>query len=188
MLRDTDCGIILCLAGSLISAGLKKVFVDMIRNNMVDAIVSHRRQHRRPGFLRSPRLQALHRRRRVQERHPRRRTARSDDRPHLRHAHRRGRPARSAMRPPRKSSTNSNRALQLARTAPGIRRLPRSKRRPQVRRQHLYECVQARRADLRARIQRLLGRIRHRRPPARPTAISPRSASTAARISTNSRS
>src|SRR5688500_11572342 len=40
MLRDTGCGVILCLAGSLISAGLKKVFVDMVRNNMVDAIVS----------------------------------------------------------------------------------------------------------------------------------------------------
>jgi deoxyhypusine synthase len=40
MLRDTDCGVILCLAGSLVSAGLKQVFVDMIRNNMVDAIVS----------------------------------------------------------------------------------------------------------------------------------------------------
>ena len=40
MLRDGECGIILCLAGSLISAGLKKVFVDMIRNRMVDAIVS----------------------------------------------------------------------------------------------------------------------------------------------------
>src|ERR1700735_144930 len=40
MLRDTDCGVILCLAGSLISAGLQKVFVQMIRNNMVDAIVS----------------------------------------------------------------------------------------------------------------------------------------------------
>ena len=40
MVRDRDCGIILCLAGSLISAGLKKVFVDMIRNNMVDAVVS----------------------------------------------------------------------------------------------------------------------------------------------------
>ena len=38
MLRDRDCGIILCLAGSLISAGLKKVFVDMLRSNMVDAI------------------------------------------------------------------------------------------------------------------------------------------------------
>src|SRR4029077_4940738 len=40
MLKDKDCGIILCLAGSLISAGLKKVFVDMVRNRMVDAIVS----------------------------------------------------------------------------------------------------------------------------------------------------
>src|SRR4029078_3010749 len=40
MLRDKDCGVILCLARSLISAGLKQVFVDMIRNNMVDAIVS----------------------------------------------------------------------------------------------------------------------------------------------------
>jgi deoxyhypusine synthase len=40
MLGDSDCGIILCLAGSLISAGLKKVFSDLIKNNMVDAIVS----------------------------------------------------------------------------------------------------------------------------------------------------
>jgi deoxyhypusine synthase len=40
MLRDKECGVILCLAGSLISAGLKKVVVDMLRNNMVDAIVS----------------------------------------------------------------------------------------------------------------------------------------------------
>ncbi len=40
MLRDTECGVILCLAGSLISAGLQKIFVDMVRNNMVDAIVS----------------------------------------------------------------------------------------------------------------------------------------------------
>src|SRR5579875_3536672 len=40
MLRDTDCGVILCLAGSLVSAGLQKLFVDLIRNNMVDAIVS----------------------------------------------------------------------------------------------------------------------------------------------------
>jgi deoxyhypusine synthase len=40
MLRDTECAVILCLAGSLISAGLKKVFADMIRSNMVDAIVS----------------------------------------------------------------------------------------------------------------------------------------------------
>jgi deoxyhypusine synthase len=40
MLRDTDCGVILCLAGSLISAGLQKIFIDLVRNNMVDAIVS----------------------------------------------------------------------------------------------------------------------------------------------------
>src|SRR6266700_2468418 len=40
MLRDGECGIILCLAGSLVSAGLKKIFVDMIRNRMIDAIVS----------------------------------------------------------------------------------------------------------------------------------------------------
>ncbi len=40
MLRDQDCAIILCLAGSLISAGLKQVLVDLVENNMVDAIVS----------------------------------------------------------------------------------------------------------------------------------------------------
>ena len=40
MLRDKECGVILCLAGSLISAGLKQIFVDLIRHNMVDAIVS----------------------------------------------------------------------------------------------------------------------------------------------------
>src|SRR5947207_15164746 len=40
MIRDEDCAIILCLAGSLFSAGLKNVVVDLIRHNMVDAIVS----------------------------------------------------------------------------------------------------------------------------------------------------
>jgi len=40
MLKDKGCGVILCLAGSLISAGLKNVVIDMIDNNMVDAIVS----------------------------------------------------------------------------------------------------------------------------------------------------
>ncbi len=40
MLRDRDCTVILCLAGSLISAGLKKIFVQMVDNRMVDAIVS----------------------------------------------------------------------------------------------------------------------------------------------------
>jgi deoxyhypusine synthase len=40
MLRDPDCTVILCLAGSLISAGMKKIVVDLIQNNMIDAIVS----------------------------------------------------------------------------------------------------------------------------------------------------
>ncbi|MBN1633567.1 MAG: deoxyhypusine synthase [Ignavibacteria bacterium] len=40
MLKDEKCSIILCLAGSLFSAGLKNVVVDMVRNKMVDAIVS----------------------------------------------------------------------------------------------------------------------------------------------------
>lgn len=40
MLRDKECGIVCCLAGSLISAGLKQVFIDLIRNRMIDAIVS----------------------------------------------------------------------------------------------------------------------------------------------------
>lgn len=40
MLADRDCSIILCLAGSLFSAGLKRVVLDLVRNNMVDVIVS----------------------------------------------------------------------------------------------------------------------------------------------------
>jgi deoxyhypusine synthase len=40
MLADTDCAVILCLAGSMVSAGLKQVIVDLVQNNMVDAIVS----------------------------------------------------------------------------------------------------------------------------------------------------
>lgn len=40
MVRDADCGVILCLAGSLVSAGLKKVFADAIRYRLVDAVVS----------------------------------------------------------------------------------------------------------------------------------------------------
>jgi len=40
MLKDKKCSVILCLAGSLFSAGLKEVVVDMIKNNMIDAIVS----------------------------------------------------------------------------------------------------------------------------------------------------
>ncbi len=40
MVADKDCTIILCLAGSIFSAGLKKLVYQMVKNNMVDAIVS----------------------------------------------------------------------------------------------------------------------------------------------------
>jgi deoxyhypusine synthase len=40
MINDKDCSIILCLAGSLVSAGLKKVIIDLIKHNMIDCIVS----------------------------------------------------------------------------------------------------------------------------------------------------
>ncbi len=40
MLKDKDCTNILCLAGSLVSAGLKKVIIDLINHNMIDIIVS----------------------------------------------------------------------------------------------------------------------------------------------------
>ena len=40
MLKDKDCTTILCLAGSLVSAGLKNVIIDLIKNNMIDAVVS----------------------------------------------------------------------------------------------------------------------------------------------------
>ena len=41
MLRDQDCGANSVSGGIfLISAGLKQVFIDLIRNNMVDAVVS----------------------------------------------------------------------------------------------------------------------------------------------------
>ncbi|NTW70371.1 MAG: deoxyhypusine synthase [Chlorobiaceae bacterium] len=40
MQQDKECAVILTLAGSLISAGLKQVIIDMIDNHMIDAIVS----------------------------------------------------------------------------------------------------------------------------------------------------
>ncbi len=40
MLADTDCAVVLTLAGSLVSAGMKKSIITLIENNMVDAIVS----------------------------------------------------------------------------------------------------------------------------------------------------
>jgi deoxyhypusine synthase len=40
MLKDNSCSIMLTLAGSLFSAGLKNIVTDMIQHNMVDVIVS----------------------------------------------------------------------------------------------------------------------------------------------------
>lgn len=40
MVEDEKCSIILTLAGSLISAGMKKIIVDLMKANMIDAIVS----------------------------------------------------------------------------------------------------------------------------------------------------
>lgn len=40
MLKDRECAVIMTLAGSLISAGLKKAIITLVENNMVDAIVS----------------------------------------------------------------------------------------------------------------------------------------------------
>lgn len=40
MLKDTGCGVIVTLAGSLVSAGLKKALITMVECNMIDAIVS----------------------------------------------------------------------------------------------------------------------------------------------------
>lgn len=40
MLRDRDCTVILCLAGSLISAGLKRVIYELIAHNMADVVVA----------------------------------------------------------------------------------------------------------------------------------------------------
>src|SRR3972149_2817700 len=40
MLADKDCSVIVWMAGSLCSAGLREVFIDLVENRMVDAIVS----------------------------------------------------------------------------------------------------------------------------------------------------
>ncbi|MFI4854965.1 MAG: deoxyhypusine synthase family protein, partial [Phycisphaerales bacterium JB065] len=40
MLADTDCAVILTLAGSLISAGMKEAILALVEHNMVDAIVA----------------------------------------------------------------------------------------------------------------------------------------------------
>jgi deoxyhypusine synthase len=40
MLADTECSVIVCMAGSLCSAGLRDVFIDLIEHRMADAVVS----------------------------------------------------------------------------------------------------------------------------------------------------
>ena len=40
MLADKECSVIVCMAGSLCSAGLRDVFIDLIEHRMADAIVS----------------------------------------------------------------------------------------------------------------------------------------------------
>jgi len=40
MIKDKNCTNILCLAGSLVSAGMKKIIIDLINHNMIDIIVS----------------------------------------------------------------------------------------------------------------------------------------------------
>ena len=40
MVADRDCTIILCIAGSTSAGGCMQVYVDMVRSNMVDAIVA----------------------------------------------------------------------------------------------------------------------------------------------------
>jgi len=40
IIKDKDCTNILCLAGSLVSAGMKKIIIDLIENDMIDIIVS----------------------------------------------------------------------------------------------------------------------------------------------------
>ena len=40
MLADKDCTVMLCIAGSTSAGGCMQVYVDMVKNNMVDAIVS----------------------------------------------------------------------------------------------------------------------------------------------------
>ena len=93
MLRDRDCGVILCLAGSLISAGLKQVFVDMIRNRMVDAIVSTGANIVDQDFFEGLGFRHYVADERLQGGPGRRHAPRPAHRPHLRHADRRGRAA-----------------------------------------------------------------------------------------------
>ena len=117
MLRDQECGVILCLAGSLISAGLKKVFVDMIRNRMVDCIVSTGANIVDQDFFEALGFSHYIAPRAAQGGVRRRRSA-TAHRPHLRHADRRGRAAHLRRDDAEDRRRASSRGLFLARVYP----------------------------------------------------------------------
>ncbi len=93
MLKDEECGVILCLAGSLISAGLKKVFSDLVRNNMVDAIVSTGANIVDQDFFEALGFRHYLAEERFKSGMYDEELRDPDDRPNLRHPHRRGRTA-----------------------------------------------------------------------------------------------
>ena len=115
---------ILCLAGSLISAGLQKVFVDMIRNNMVDAIVSTGANIVDQDFFEALGFRHYIAGDEYKYGTRRRRAARADDRPHLRHVHRRGGAAHLRRDDGEDHQLAGAAALQLARDHSGVGRVP----------------------------------------------------------------
>ena len=160
MLRDKECGVILCLAGSLISAGLKKIIVDMIRNNMVDAIVSTGanivdqdffealgfkhyiapddfKSGMRDGELREMAIDRIY--------------DTFIDEEELRICDETTQKIFDSIEPGPYSSP---------RVAPRVRPIPRRQRRAEVPRLDHLRSVQEGRADLLPRVQRLLGRVR----------------------------
>jgi hypothetical protein len=158
MVRDPDGGVILTLAGSIVSAGQKQVIVDLLRANMVDAIVSTGANVVDQDFFEALGFQPLPGRQVRERRH----AARADDRPHLRHLHRRG--AAAPLRRDRQADRRRPGARRLLqpRVPAGDGALPRRAR--PGRRQHRADRLRARRADLRAGLQRLLGGLRAGRP------------------------
>ena len=93
MLRDKECGVILCLAGSLISAGLKK---DLRRHDPQQhgrCIVSTGANIVDQDFFEALGFKHYIAEERLKSGHGRRQAARAAHRPHLRHADRRRRAA-----------------------------------------------------------------------------------------------
>ena len=149
-----------------------------------------RREHGRPGLLRSPRLQALHRRRGAQERPVRRRAARARDRPHLRHADRRGRAAHLRRDDRQKIFDELEpRPVQQPRVPPRVRRATsRRTAAPSATTSIIYEAYKRDVPIFCPGVQRLLGRLRPRRHPGQPRRRARSRPGTAARTSTSSRS